>query len=79
MGGGAEVNIPIDADYLIDAYKAGQILIGTWHRGAASRDMEISAFQARMKRGEVDSIVVHDRNRPAASYRLYPNGIKATL
>ncbi len=71
--------IPDDADYLIDAYKGGQLLIGTWHRGIGSRDCEIQVFQERMKRGEVDSIIVHDRNVSANSYRMWPDGSKRHL
>lgn len=63
-------NVPDDADYVIDAYKNGKVLISTWHRGEASRDMEISVFEARMSRNEIDYILVVDRNAPSKSYRL---------
>jgi hypothetical protein len=72
------MSIPSDADYLIDAYKGQDILIGTWHRGEGSRDVEISVFVERMMRGEVDYIIVQDRNKPSNSYKLYANGVKVT-
>jgi hypothetical protein len=52
-------------DYKIRAYlppnKGGGLLVETVHRGESSRDMEISAFRGRMKRGEIGHIEVIDR------------------
>ena len=51
-------------EYKIRAYapvnRGGGLLIETVHRGEASRDMEISVFKDRMKRGEIDHIEVID-------------------
>lgn len=64
------MNIPSDADWVINAYKRGQILIGTWHRGLSSRDMEISIFKERIKRGEIDYIDVIGREPPFERFRI---------
>jgi hypothetical protein len=51
-------------DYRIRGYappnQGGHLLLETVHRGEASRDMEISAWKARMARGEVSHIEVVD-------------------
>ncbi|MCR4301838.1 MAG: hypothetical protein NUV51_09530 [Sulfuricaulis sp.] len=56
-----------DWEYMIRAYlpanKGGCLLIETVHRGEHSRDMEISIFKERMKRGEVGHIEVVDMVR----------------
>jgi len=62
--------IPRDADYIISAYKNKLLVLETWHRGDASRDIEISAYRERIKLGEIDYIVVTNRNSPFGSYRI---------
>lgn len=54
-------------DYRIRAYappnQGGGLLLETVHRGEASRDMEISVFRDRMRRGEVSHIEVIDLHK----------------
>lgn len=55
-------------DYRISGYAGAKhpqaapntLLLSTWHIGQSSRDMEIAAWRARMKRGEVSYITVTD-------------------
>lgn len=69
-----------EADYLINAYKDGDLLVGTWHRGVGSRDCELQVFEERMRRGEVDYIIVTDRSGVRGnSYKQYPDGTKVSL
>lgn len=79
MGKVQVMGYPEDTTHLINAYKNGQILIATWHRGESSAQMEVEVFQERMTRGEVDYIIVHDRDDVKRSYKLYPNGVKVSL
>lgn len=62
---------PDDADYLVRGFaptnQGGHLLVETWHRGEASKDLEVSVWQARRGRGEVGVIEVVDRKR----YRTY--------
>ena len=58
---------PNDARYSIKAYAGrkhadpfGSLVLHTWHRTEGSRDIEIAAFRARMRRGEISSIDVID-------------------
>ena len=64
-----------DADYTIDAYyppnRGGGLAIATWHIGESSRDTEIEALKARMRRGEIGRIVVTNRVPPYGSYTIY--------
>jgi len=68
--------IPQNADYLVNGYDAqGNILVGTWHIGEASRDMEIGAWKARYERGDkVARVDVIDRNTgKMESYPPWPD------
>lgn len=56
--------IPKDADWLVRGYKGQKLLLETWHRGDSSKDAEIAAWKARMRRGEVSHVEVVNRNRP---------------
>jgi len=66
---------PKDADYTIRAFappnRGGELLIETWHRGRASRDIEIATFRERMKRGEVSYIDVTSHIDPVGTERIY--------
>lgn len=56
--------IPSDADYLVRGYSRAQVylLVETLHRSEASMRVEIEAWRARMRRGEVSRIEVVNRN-----------------
>jgi len=74
--------IPSDADYVLKAFapenQGGHLVIGTWHRGEVSKDMELRVLRARHKRGEIGRIELVDRKRhvetdvtlPVANERL---------
>lgn len=63
-----------DRDYTIRGYapvnQGGGLLLETWHRGEASRDVELSAWRARMRRGEVSRVEIDDHNHPQKSWVL---------
>lgn len=61
---------PSNTDYVIQAYRRNALVLETWHIGEASRDMEISVFKERIKKGEIDHIVVTNRMSPFGSYRI---------
>ena len=62
-------------DYRIRAYrppnKGGGLLIETVHKGEASRDAELAAFQARMKRGEISHVEVISFVEPYGVTTIY--------
>ena len=68
--GGEGMNIHPHADWIINAYKNNQIVIGTWHIGISSRDMEIEVLKDRIKRGEIDYIDVIQREHPFERFSI---------
>ena len=62
-------------EYTIRAYRAtnqgGGVLMETVHVGTASRDMEIAAYRARMRRGDVAKIEVIAHVEPYGTMTLY--------
>lgn len=60
------MSIPDDVDYLIRSYapahKGGHLLLVTWHRGEASKDLEIQVLEQRRRRGEIGIIQLIDYN-----------------
>jgi hypothetical protein len=55
--------IPKNADYEVKGYRRGQLLVHTWHIGESSKDLEVSVWYERYKRGECTSVEVIDRNK----------------
>lgn len=62
-------------EYTIRAFrppnKGGGLAIETVHVGIPSRDMEISAFKARMARGEISHIEVISHIEPFGIMTIY--------
>lgn len=62
------LGVPRDARYLVRIYaptnQGGHLLIETWHRTEASKEIEIAAALARARRGEVGYIHSVDLERP---------------
>jgi hypothetical protein len=63
------MNVAYDPPYTIKAYAGGKhpggappgaMILHTWHRTEGSRDIEIAAFKARIRRGEISHIEVID-------------------
>lgn len=63
--------IPEHADYVIEYYRNGQVVLVTWHVGEGSRDVEISACRERMRRGEISHVRVTNRRAPFGSYEVW--------
>ena len=55
---------PHDADYLLRLFapvnRGGHLLLETWHRVEASKDVELAAAKARHARGEIGRIELVD-------------------
>ena len=47
-------------DFTVAGYRGATLLVETGHRGVSSMETEVAVWKARMKRGEVDKIIVKD-------------------
>jgi len=58
---------PSDARWTIEMFaptnQGGHLLLHTWHRGDASKDIEVQVCRTRQQRGELGRVVVHDHER----------------
>lgn len=50
--------IPESADYLVRGFRGQTLLLETWHVGESSKNMEVSAWSERIKRGEATHIEI---------------------
>ena len=59
------MSIPRDADFVVRGYdRSGLLLLETWHRGEWSKDMEVSCWLERRKRGDdVGKVEIEDRTQ----------------
>lgn len=62
--------VPPEADYVITAYKRGVVMLETWHRGEASRDIELVVYRGRLDAGDFDRVIVTNRVPPFGSYEV---------
>ena len=53
--------------FTVRGYFKGHLLLETVHSNASSKDVEVSVWMARYKRGECDRIEVDDHEHPQQS------------
>lgn len=56
--------------YTIQAYQGNALVLETGHATEASRDIEMQAFKARMKRGDFSHIEISTHVEPYGTQRL---------
>jgi hypothetical protein len=63
-------------EFEIKSYRRGQLVMHTWHTDRTSCWIEVQAYRARMRRGEISKIEVYDVNKMTVE-TIYPDPDKS--